>query len=371
MPEFHAPPFQTSVQQGQNGTLVVNHQAEIPALEPDMILVKNVQVAINPTDFKMPDNFPTPHTTVGCDFAGIIVDIGPTVNETRKLNNRGILQIGDRVCGGVHGSNPLRPLVGAFAEYVVAFGDCVLKIPDGQSWAEAAAIGGAVPGTLGLALVKSLGLEIGTTELPEKPTNVLVYGGSTASGTMAIQLLKISGYRVITTCSAHNFDLVKGFGADNVLDYHSPTCAADIKALTRNGLKYALDTITSAQSLAICYAAIGRAGGKYTGLEMIPEELLANTRKTVKADWVLGISMSGERIALEGAYQCEARPERRLFGGSWFAQLQTMLNDGRLRSHPPKAMAGGFEGIISGVDILRRKGVSGEKLVYAISEGGP
>lgn len=191
MSEFRAPPFQTSVQQGQNGTLVVNHRAEIPVLEPDMILVKNVQVAINPTDFKMPDNFPTPHTTVGCDFAGVIVDIGSAVNETRKLNNRSILQIGDRVCGGVHGSNSLRPLVGAFAEYVAAFGDCVLKVPDGLSWPEAAAIGGAVPGTLGLALVESLGLGIGARELTEKPVNVLVYGGSTASGTMAIQLLKV------------------------------------------------------------------------------------------------------------------------------------------------------------------------------------
>lgn len=163
--------------------------------------------------------------------------------------------------------------------------------------------------------------------------------------------------------------MVRSFGADDVFDYHSPTCAVDIKALTRNGLKYALDTITSAQSLAICYAAIGRAGGKYTGLEMIPEELLANTRKTVKADWVLGISMSGERIALEGAYECKARPERRAFGGSWFSQLQIMLDEGRLRSHPPKVMTSGFEGIIGGVDTLRRKGVSGEKLVYAISEG--
>ena len=179
-----------------------------------------------------------------------------------------------------------------------------------------------------------------------------------------------SGYKVITTCSPHNFDLVKSYGAHAAIDYHSPTCVAEIKTYSRNTLKYALDTITTAQSLSFCYSAIGRAGGKYTGLEMIPPELLENARKTVKADWVLGISMSGERIALEGAYECEARPDRRAFGGTWFALLQGLLDSGKIRSHPPKVMLGGFEGVIGGIDILRRRGVSGEKLVYFLNEDG-
>lgn len=99
---------------------------------------------------------------------------------------------------------------------------------------------------------------------------------------------------------------------------------------------------------------------------MIPPELLDNSRKTVKADWVLGISMTGERIALEGAYECEARPERRAFGGRWFALLQEILDSGKIKSHPPKAMPGSFAGVIGGIDILRRRGVSGHKLVYFV-----
>jgi len=101
------------------------------------------------------------------------------------------LTVGDKVAGAVHGSNPLRPHVGAFGEYVTAFGDCVFRIPEGMSWEEAAAIGGAAPGTIGLALVESLAIPTH----PEKPTStpffVLVYGGSTANGTLAIQLLKL------------------------------------------------------------------------------------------------------------------------------------------------------------------------------------
>lgn len=35
-------------------------------------------------------------------------------------------------------------------------------------------------------------------------------------GMLAIQLAKVAGYKVITTCSPHNFDLVKALGADHV-----------------------------------------------------------------------------------------------------------------------------------------------------------
>ena len=387
LPEAQLPSSQTSIRQGPAGVPIIQSASPLPPLESDMILVRAVAVAVNPTDFKMIDNFPSPGATPGCDFAGIVVAIGPAVNPAREKGHHDLLCIGDRVCGGVHGSNPLRPLVGAFSTYVAAFGDCVLKVPQATNWEQAAALGGAVPGTLGLALVESLGLDIGPRKSADKPVYVLVYGGSTASGTLAIQLLNLqvrssentrcdtndpdrSGYNVITTCSPHNFDLVKSYGAHIAIDYHSPTCAAEIKTYSRNALKYALDTITTAQSLALCYAAIGRAGGKYTGLEMIPPELLDNARRTVKADWVLGVSMSGERIALEGAYGCEARPDRRAFGRTWFALLQGLLDGGQIRSHPPKVMSGGFEGVIDGIDLLRRRGVSGEKLVYFLGGDG-
>jgi NADPH2:quinone reductase len=35
----------------------------------------------------------------------------------------------------------------------------------------------------------------------------------------AIQLAKLAGLQVITTCSAKNHDYVKGLGADHVIDY--------------------------------------------------------------------------------------------------------------------------------------------------------
>lgn len=45
---------------------------------------------------------------------------------------------------------------------------------------------------------------------------MLVYGGSTATGTIATQLLELSGYDPIATCSPRNFDLVRSRGASAV-----------------------------------------------------------------------------------------------------------------------------------------------------------
>jgi NADPH:quinone reductase-like Zn-dependent oxidoreductase len=132
--------------------------------------------------------------------------------------------------------------------------------------------------------------------------------------------------RCIATCSPRNFDLVKDYGAEIVLDYNSPTCAADIRRYTKNGLKYCLDTIGTAGTLTQCYAAIGRGGGRYTALERIDPDFAGQLRKTVRADWVMGLSMSGERIELPGGYLCEARPDRRAFGAQWFATMQKLLD---------------------------------------------
>ncbi|EJT79054.1 hypothetical protein GGTG_04143 [Gaeumannomyces tritici R3-111a-1] len=98
----------------------------------------------------------------------------------------------------------------------------------------------------------SLTLSSSWTDVEEPttaPKFVLVYGGSTASGTFAIQLLKPSGYRVITTFSPNNFELVQECGAERAFNYYSPTYSEEIRAYTKNLLEYALDIITEARTI--------------------------------------------------------------------------------------------------------------------------
>lgn len=92
---------------------------------------------------------PSPGATVGCDFAGIVVEVGS--NTGTKF------QKGDRIAGIVHGSNSARLDDGCFAEYTVADVGASFRIPDNVS-DEAAAGMGVATLTVGLSLYQKLGL---------------------------------------------------------------------------------------------------------------------------------------------------------------------------------------------------------------------
>ena len=188
------PSTQTAIVALGSGQLAIQHDAPVPTLAADMVLVKSAAVAINPADAKMLDFSAAAGAIHGYDFAGTIVALGADAPAH--------LAVGDRVAGLVHGMNALRPEIGAFAEYVGATGHLLLKIPDIMSFEDAATLGTGVA-TAGLALFKELNLP-GTLEQPTQKARrpfVLVCGGSTATGTRALQMLKlyVTTYSVKTT----------------------------------------------------------------------------------------------------------------------------------------------------------------------------
>jgi NADPH:quinone reductase-like Zn-dependent oxidoreductase len=70
----------------------------MPKLADDRMLLKAIAVALNPTDYQTTDEAFRPGTTralLGCDVAGIIVEVGPKVTKNFKK--------GDRVVGVAHG----------------------------------------------------------------------------------------------------------------------------------------------------------------------------------------------------------------------------------------------------------------------------
>src|SRR4051812_38630358 len=88
------------------------------------------------------------------------------------------------------------------------------------------------------------------------PQTLLIYGGSTASGILGIQFAVLSGYRVITTSSPHNYDYMKSLGVSETFDYHSLTCARDIKAATKGQLRLAWDCVSGNDSAKLCAEAM-------------------------------------------------------------------------------------------------------------------
>jgi len=190
----------------------------IPKLREDCIFVKNVSVALNPTDWKHIDYLAPPGVLVGCDYAGIVEEVGRGVKRPFAK--------GDRICGFAHGSNAVEHQDGTFAEYIVVKGDLQHKIPDEMSFQDAATLGLGVT-TAALGLYQSLSLALPNDPI-QNAVPILIYGGSTATGTLAIQFAKMSGYQVLTTCSPRNFDQVKKIGADAVFDYNDPSSADTI-----------------------------------------------------------------------------------------------------------------------------------------------
>jgi NADPH:quinone reductase-like Zn-dependent oxidoreductase len=180
------PPKQTVILEGDDLRLRIDDDAPLPVLRPDEVLVRTMAVALNPCDYKMHERFPSPGAIDGCDFSGIILVIGSAVPSLGVS-----FEIGDRVFGALHGSNPIRHESGSFAEHIASEAQFTLKIPDSMSFEEAAALGGTVLATLGMALFRTLELP-GTPEEPaQKPQTVLVHGGSSSVGTMAMQLLRL------------------------------------------------------------------------------------------------------------------------------------------------------------------------------------
>ncbi len=198
-PRPSLPKYQTAIVVQGPGQLAIQHDAPVPVLEPDMAIVRTAAVAINPVDAKMLDYSAASGAIHGYDFAGTIVALG---EDALAL---GHLAVGDRVASLVHGMNKLRPDVGAFAEYVGACADLLLKIPDHISFEEAASLGTGVASAM-MALYSELRVPSSLDQLREQqhPVRgeqaegqvderefVLVTGGSTATGTRTIQLLKL------------------------------------------------------------------------------------------------------------------------------------------------------------------------------------
>lgn len=70
-----------------------------PSLRDEFIIVKTEFVALNPTDWMHLDKFPSPGAIIGCDFSGVVEEVGKGVTNDLKK--------GDRVAGFIHGSMPL------------------------------------------------------------------------------------------------------------------------------------------------------------------------------------------------------------------------------------------------------------------------
>ena len=200
-------------QRGYGDPREVLHLADVPvpAFGADQVLVRVYASSANPYDWHLICGEPTlmraqlggirgPRRIVGADLAGVVEGLGSGV--------RG-LSVGDEVYGFADG---------AFAEYVAAPQGRVARKPTNLTFAQAAAVPlGAITALQGLRHARVAAGQ-----------HVLVLGASGGVGTFAVQLAKHAGAQVTGVCSTGRLDLVRGLGADHVIDYttQDPTSGA-------------------------------------------------------------------------------------------------------------------------------------------------
>jgi NADPH:quinone reductase-like Zn-dependent oxidoreductase len=317
----------------------------------------------------MATHFPMPGATMGCDFCGVVM---PLTSETDASTLPSGIIGGTRVCGAVFGYNPDDQQNGAFAEYVVADARLLLRVPATWTDLQGAALGGIGWGTAGLALwnQKTLALVGRPSKPTEKRQPVLVYGASTATGTMACQLLALSGYDPIATASVASAPLAKAYGATAVVSYTSSDCTSQIQhfASPIGGIKHALDCITTPESAAICFKSISRVGGKYACLEAFDEAW--RTRRAVRVETVLAFEMWGARVFLgdhEKTYSRPASADKHRAAIAWTREMQKLLDTERVMHHPLREVSGKWDGIVQGLAMLQRGEIRGQKVVVRIA----
>lgn len=273
--------------------------APVPTVRPGYLLIRVLSVALNPSDHKRSALFDdeVPHT-IGCDAAGVVVSCGEHLGQDYRP--------GDRVAGLCYGMKPGDATSGAFGQYALLRGTLSMRIPDHVSDAEAATLPVGL-NFAGQALYQTLGLPLpvpvpDTSSSPDDDAgqragpSVLVYGGATATGMMALQLARLSGCRVLAACSPRNAQLVRALGAHDVFDYRAgaDACAAAVRAAAGGGLLYALDCVAAGDSLRICAGALSPRPGVARYAASLPVGGRF-PRSDVEAGWTSGY---------DGTYVC-------------------------------------------------------------------
>lgn len=174
-----------------------------PSIKPDQILVQVHAAGLNPSDnmiangaFKPILKFQLP-ATMGTDLAGVVVEVGSRVTR---------FKVGEAVFASVFDVNS----GGSLAEFAAVPEHAAAHKPANLDFVQAASIP-MVGLTSWQALVERAHIQPGQ--------KVFIPAGSGGVGTFAIQLAKHLGAKVGTTTSTANIDLVRGLGADEVVDY--------------------------------------------------------------------------------------------------------------------------------------------------------
>ena len=198
-------------------------QAEVPEPGPGQVLIRTEAIGVNWVDVQLrretsPGSIyfrPVPATLTG-DVVGTVEAVGPGADPALA---------GPRVAALSED---------AYADYVVAGADWLVRVPAGLDAGAASML--PLAGPVALGTLRAGRLAPGET--------VLVTAGAGTIGHLAVQLARLRGAgTVIATAGPAKLGLVKELGADAAVDHTQPDWAEQVRAAAPGGVDVALEAV--------------------------------------------------------------------------------------------------------------------------------
>ncbi|PHQ51777.1 NADPH:quinone reductase [Streptomyces cinnamoneus] len=210
---------------------------DMPVAGPGQVRIAVRAAGVNPLDHKLrggglAEVFPLalPHIP-GVEAAGVVEAVGEGVAG---------VQAGDTVLG--------RTLTGAYAEQALARADELVVKPVSLCWERAAAL--PVAAETAWRTLAELGVGEGET--------LLIHGAAGGVGTLAVQLARSRGVRVIGTASRFNHEYLRGLGAIPV--EYGEGLADRVREAAPEGVAAALDAVGKGDAVGVSVELTGDPG---------------------------------------------------------------------------------------------------------------
>ena len=183
-----------------------------PSPGPDEVVIEVAAAGVNRADLLQRAGFYPPPAGAspypGLECSGVIAEVGSAVTQWSP---------GDRVCALLTG--------GGYAQRVAVPAVQVLPVPEGVELVDAAALPEVA------CTVWSNVFDAGRLQPLD---TLLLHGGASGIGTMAIQLAVAHGARVVTTARADKHEALRALGAEITVDYRTEDFVKVVRNATGN-----------------------------------------------------------------------------------------------------------------------------------------
>ena len=206
---------------GKDYRLVLREEPA-PTPSPGTVLIAVAAAGLNNADLlQARGNYPPPpgaSPILGMEVSGTIAALGKGVND---------FAVGDHVCALIPG--------GGYAQYAIADAGSVLPVPQGIDLVQAAGLPEAAF-TAWTNIVDTGRLQPGET--------LLVHGGTSGIGSLAIQIFAARGHRVFATAGSDaKCEACKRFGAARAINYKTEDFVGVVRSETEDGVDVILDMV--------------------------------------------------------------------------------------------------------------------------------